>query len=135
MFSFNDKSFKIIPEIWEKTSVLVVGAASPDLGSISSSGTRPPSALKALHSNPDPPPCLLLRPVKRSATERPIDREGATSATGGRQLFAVKNPKTLSTVCGQEPENSSVGKMVEPTITLLEIPSRDGWFSSSPPYL
>ena len=44
------------------------------------------------HSTPDPP---CLRPVKR-ATKRPIDR-GATSATGGPQLLAVKSPQLSQT--------------------------------------
>ena len=43
------------------------------------------------HSTPDPP-CLRL--VKR-ATKRPIDR--GLSATGGRQLLAVKTPQSSQT--------------------------------------
>ena len=44
------------------------------------------------YSTPDPP---CLRPVK-CATKRPIDR-GATSATGGPQLLAVKSPQLSET--------------------------------------
>ena len=85
------------------------------------------------YSTPDPP---CLRPVK-CATKRPIDR--------GQQCNWWS-----STACGQDPaivanlpsprrwvDFSLLGwflvgsKMVEPTITLLEIPSRDGGYSSS----
>ena len=123
-------NFWMLSPICEKTSVLVGGSggASYDLGSISGWQARMPTAIRPTYSTPDP---LRLRPVKR-ATKRPIDR-------GQCNWWS-------STACGQDPaivanlplprrsvdfSFSGGSKMVEPTITLLEIPSRDGWSSSS----